>query len=131
MRQIDTDVAADSIMCLLRGSGGATYSLTLGSRAGASAYAVCIKPRHSVVVDLTASRADLVGFINCNLDQLTAERRAVGVWFDAETNRTSIDIVTVMENRFWAIIVAKANHQYSVYSLRTGRAFPAEKEEAA
>ena len=122
---LDVDQVIEQIASAFQAVGGATFSLYFGDMIGAPCFAVSIYPeaKHSKWWNgksLTAFK--LKAFIASNRELLQEPRSNVGVWYDAESDRTYLEVTAAMPFRnkvdyTKAIRYGKEYNQIGIYDL--------------
>ena len=89
---------------------------------GRDAWAVGIDGNEVVVdcCDGYITPVEIARYIKSKKAVLDHPDRAFGMWYDIDSNRVCIDVVTLIPGRLMAKAVGSMMHQKSIYNLKTG-----------
>ncbi len=102
----------------IHNGGGATLNLARGQdMSGKDAYSVAIYPERSVVLDHAPTSDEVRDFITRNKDLLDDPRNNLGLWHDAESGQTYMDVSALVGDTNKAVILGRKYDQKAVWHL--------------
>lgn len=114
---IATDIAAQKALMLAEDTGGATFSLTNGNLAGTPAYSVSVYPERELILKGEPTTKAIEAYIEKNKDLLTNAEHSFGIWRDAETGKTYLDVVKTLADKEVAMKLGLEHGQKAIFDL--------------
>jgi hypothetical protein len=97
---------------------GATYSLYFGEVGNQPLYAVSVYPeRGRKIPGKNLGERLIQSFVRQNLELLGDPRNCVGIWFDAESGTTYLDISTTLPDKEEALRLGQEYNQIGIYDF--------------
>jgi hypothetical protein len=114
---IATDIAATQALSLAEETGGATFNLTKGSLANTPHYAVSIYPERTVILKAQPTVSEIEAYISKNTDLLNNPSNSLGIWNDAKTGQTYLDVTVTLSSKEAALKLGAEKGQKAVFDL--------------
>lgn len=99
--------------------GSSTYIKSGQDAAGTNAYAVSTFKQRELVVPGSLNQATVAAYIRANDDLLASDTYMLGTWYDADTNRSYLDVSQTTPDMRSALNLARENDQFAIFDLRT------------
>jgi len=114
---IATDIAAQKALMLAEDTGGATFNLTQGNLAGQPVYSVSIYPERELILKGEPTTKAIEAYIEKNKDLLANAENSFGIWKDAETGKTYLDVVVTTADKEAAMKLGLEKGQKAIFDL--------------
>ena len=114
---IATDIAAQKALNAVEETGGSTFNLTKGELAGTPHYAVAAYPEREAILNGELTTKQIEQYMAKNQDLLADSSNSLGIWKDAESGKTYLDITKTLADKAEAMKLGLANKQKAIFDL--------------
>jgi hypothetical protein len=114
---IAPDIAAQKALMLTEDTGGATMNLTKGNLAGTPHYSVSIYPERELITKGELTTKEIEAYMEKNKDLLSDPTNSLGIWKDAESGSTYLDVVVTTPDKAAALKLGAENGQKAIFDL--------------
>jgi hypothetical protein len=114
---IATDIAAQRALNAVEDTGGSTFNLTKGELAGTPHYAVAAYPEREAILNGELTTKQIEQYMAKNQDLLADSSNSLGIWKDAESGKTYLDITKTLADKEAAMKLGLANKQKAIFDL--------------
>jgi hypothetical protein len=115
------DNVVNEIVELHNETGGSSVP-PAGTGAGAIKKGFAVSQEGGMEVEgRTISKDDIQKFININEEELNKNNKIIGTWYDAETDKTIIDVTEVIPSKLEAIEKARNQNQKAIFDYKADK----------